>query len=227
MVEVSVCFPFRLVDRHRSRVARWVMERYRQLLPDYELCVGEPDPAAPFNRSQGINRAFRDSQGKIIIISDLDVMFDPDQVRAAVERVREEDTWGFSFSHYYTTKEEMGRQIIRREPSDPVASVGINEHNCDAWHEEVQSGNMIISRPNFHAVGGFDEDFIGWGYEDMAFTAAADFLVAPHFRIPGQIIHIWHPRPMTTDEIMNHVTRNKNLFETRYSGDLTKLRKWV
>jgi predicted glycosyltransferase involved in capsule biosynthesis len=42
-------------------------------------------------------------------------------------------------------------------------------------------------------VGGFDERFRGWGWEDRAFFIACDTLCG-HDRISGPVRHLWHPR---------------------------------
>lgn len=53
---------------------------------------------------------------------------------------------------------------------------------------------QIMPREAFITVGGMDERFRGWGGEDRAFLMALDHLWGPHQNLPGQILHLWHPR---------------------------------
>jgi hypothetical protein len=52
---------------------------------------------------------------------------------------------------------------------------------------------IAIRRDAWDQLGGFDERFRGWGWEDMAFQSAACSLVG-HERIEGDVFHLWHPR---------------------------------
>jgi hypothetical protein len=50
-----------------------------------------------------------------------------------------------------------------------------------------------MPRAVFDDLGGFDERFKGWGFEDMAFQSAICGLYG-YERIPGDVVHLWHPR---------------------------------
>jgi hypothetical protein len=47
-------------------------------------------------------------------------------------------------------------------------------------------------------MGGFDERFVGWGFEDMAFQATIVGLYG-HERIEGDVYHLWHDRSTPGD----------------------------
>jgi hypothetical protein len=52
---------------------------------------------------------------------------------------------------------------------------------------------IAVPRAVFEDLGGFDERFRGWGYEDMAFQSIIVGLY-PWGRVEGDVIHLWHPR---------------------------------
>lgn len=52
---------------------------------------------------------------------------------------------------------------------------------------------FAIPRPGWDRLGGFDERFRGWGFEDMAFQSASVGLIG-HERVEGDLFHLWHPR---------------------------------
>ena len=53
-------------------------------------------------------------------------------------------------------------------------------------------GILAVSRELYDLVGGYDEAFEGWGYEDLAFAYAAGTFAETH-RESGTITHLWHP----------------------------------
>lgn len=77
-------------------------------------------------------------------------------------------------------------------------------------HLETQhqgGGLLIVTREAWDAIGGYDETFIGWGYEDSDFNLrllryACEELGNPKGwdRLPGRAYHLWHPRGSSVKE---------------------------
>ena len=65
------------------------------------------------------------------------------------------------------------------------------EYNDDNGHPSVSSV-VVVSRKQWELIGGFDEQFKGWGFEDTAFAAAAATF-GGIVRMEGEVIHFWHP----------------------------------
>ncbi|HXH40006.1 MAG TPA: galactosyltransferase-related protein, partial [Thermoanaerobaculia bacterium] len=61
--------------------------------------------------------------------------------------------------------------------------------------QNLHGGSVAITRGAYAAIGGFDEDFVGWGGEDNDFWERAETLRATRFGyLP--IVHLWHaPQP--------------------------------
>ena len=51
-----------------------------------------------------------------------------------------------------------------------------------------------LHRELWDEIGGFDERFQGWGFEDLCFMHAAGQVGSVN-RVPGIVYHLWHPRP--------------------------------
>lgn len=221
MTTVSVCFPWRSDGGgDRDQTADWVCARWNALLPEYELVRGVPDDG-PFNRSVGINRAFLQSVGEVIIAADLDVVFQKDAVEEAVERAKDGE-WGFAFRNYYKLTKECSRRV---RDASPDVSLAYENIEYEDWHWEVNSGLVVISREGFCQVGGFDQRFIGWGYEDNAFLRLADHRWGPHFRIEhGEAFHLWHP----SNDVAVITEKNRKYYEATYLvGDLDFAPRYV
>lgn len=188
----------------------WVQQRWRQFFPEFEQVRGQAYEIGPFNRSAAINNAVHSSAGDILIIADLDVAFTEGPVREAVAAVEQDDqVWGFAFTDYIKLTEVYTDWLTHEEAWSDLdqLSVASYEHSTS-----TQSGLVVISRRLFESIGGFDEIFIGWGYEDLAFTMRADEL-SPHRRWEGDAFHLWHE---PADQ--RGMLRNKLYFEEVYLG---------
>ena len=65
----------------------------------------------------------------------------------------------------------------------------------------------------WETVGGFDESFIGWGYEDDAFRAALDVMVGKSLRLRGcNLYHMWHPVSPTDGFESPTIQHNRKLY---------------
>jgi hypothetical protein len=150
-----------------------------------------------FNRSAAINTAARIAgDWDVAVIIDADVICSPDRVKEAVEVASR--TSQMILPH--TTRYDLGRkaaELLRRGSLDWPTIVGnpgrwvAREYNVGNGHPSVSSV-VIISRKQWDIIGGFDEQFRGWGFEDTAFAAAAETFGGV-VRMNGEVLHLWHP----------------------------------
>lgn len=94
---------------------------------------------------------------------------------------------------------------LDRESSDRIA---VDVSGCDELNgyriHHPPGGSVWVTADAFHAIGGFDERYVGWGGEDRDFI---DRLakVCPVPRAPGLLIHLQHARPnMPSDRMAIH-----------------------
>jgi hypothetical protein len=65
---------------------------------------------------------------------------------------------------------------------------------------------IIIHREAWDLTNGFDEKFVGWGYEDCAHRIALWKLTGQEVpRSKGTILHLWHPK----DHGLPHLNRRR------------------
>ncbi|WP_299567591.1 galactosyltransferase-related protein [uncultured Sulfitobacter sp.] len=77
---------------------------------------------------------------------------------------------------------------------------------------EFWSLSFSLSKPTFHKMNGFDEDFAGYGGEDTDFAMKLDFHGIGLWWVPeAQAVHQWHPvqkPPLTQfDDIIRNARR--------------------
>lgn len=188
-----------LVPRRRDfghRDALWVYcrARWEALFPEIPIFEGHHDDG-PFNRSMAVNRAAElAGDWDLAIVIDSDVMLSKSQAEAAIARATETGkvTWGHR--RWRGIREDFARRIIAdNQDLGPEfeavdMDVLVERTNPISW-----SCFQVIPRAVWDDVGGFDERFVGWGYEDMAWQSLIVGLYG-HERIEGDVIHLWHER---------------------------------
>ena len=150
-----------------------------------------------FNRSAAINTAAKIAgDWDVAVIIDADVICSPDRVKEAVTVAS--GTSQMILPH--STRYDLGRKAAElfRAGKIDTAEVIANpnrwvrrEYNEGNGHPSVSSV-VVVSRTLWDEIGGFDEQFKGWGFEDTAFAAAAATF-GQIVRMDGAVIHLWHP----------------------------------
>lgn len=186
----------RRADPERDVIWEWV-RRFWALqveLPIFEGWHGEEE--GPFNRSAAINRAAENAgDWDVAVVIDADVFLYPKMVHGAIDRARR--TGGMVLA--YTERHQLTRQgsphVMAANPATldlRMAPRTWRRYTRGRLRGSCSSAN-VVTRALWDAVGGFDEAFIGWGYEDIAFRVACETLSGVEmFKIPGVLYHIWH-----------------------------------
>lgn len=182
-----------------------------------ELIIGT-SMHQPFNRSAARNDAFDRSDGDIIIIADADTLFVPSVMDTAVKMVRDTKyEWVMPYTTYYNAHEDWSMSF--RQHPRPLQEE--DERNIHFEHQlpGATSGVLVLSRLAFDAVNGYDERFVGWGWEDIAFSCALNSQCGPLTRVPGYVVHLWHPHPHETNFGQPYNEQNKALYDRYYAAE--------
>ncbi len=158
-------------------------------LPIYE---GHHDEG-PFCRSAAINTAARYADGLIgdrpwdvAVILDADTIVDHAAVASAALLAERSGQITWAFSRWAGLSSE-GSALVRAGYDG-----GWDEHVAvEILHSA--SSCLAVPRRLWDRVGGFDEGFVGWGYEDAAMSLACQAIGGGSHRIPGTAWHLWHP----------------------------------
>lgn len=181
---------------HGPRDALWTYarDRWERYFPDIPVVEGH-HVGGSFNRSAAINTAARIAGAwDVGIVIDSDVLLSVSQARAAIERASETGrvTWGHrrwrGFAESWTDRWVRERRDFGPELDRDEMDLYVERTNPLSW-----SCFIAIPRPVWDDMGGFDERFRGWGFEDMAFQSLVSGLYGVE-RIEGDLIHLWHPR---------------------------------
>lgn len=188
-------------ESNLKRVLGWLAS-----FPEVEVLVVEQDqesrfspPAGvrhvfaryggPFNRSWGFNIAYRESDSPLLAFGDSDIIMRPDEFKVALEASQALDV----VSPYSSVVDLSPNESVM--PLCDLASIqrpGRGE--ADNQTTNLCGGVVIFSRSAVECVGGWDEDFVGWGGEDdiMTFKVVAAGLKSA--LMPFKCYHLWHAR---------------------------------
>lgn len=151
--------------------------------------LGKDAPVRPIvfpenrGRAAALNAGFFDASGDVLIRADDDLELEPDFVEHHV-RLHEEASRGviamcrdvFPDTPYATAYGIEADAAIRAAAFDTPA-----DRTWEWW-----SGNVSTTRDDFHAVGGYDESFRAYGWEDVEWgyrlrQLGRDIIIAPGF----------------------------------------------
>jgi glycosyltransferase involved in cell wall biosynthesis len=180
-LSATVCIPWiETGGPWRSKAREWILRYYSDL-----AFVVSPEMAAdgPVNRSAARNAAAAMADTPVLFFADADTWVPPEQFRDAVLAARESG----NLVHAYTLHTRLSKKATTLTLEGKTSHEGATVRNAPA-------GAIAVSRELFDSVGGWDERFEGWGYEDRCFQFACDTIAGAGQRIAGRSYHLWHPR---------------------------------
>jgi hypothetical protein len=157
---------------------------------DWPVVVcGDGRDAGPFNRSAAYNRAVRSRPGvDVFTFCEADILLPPGALQTAVDLAQVAPGLVIPFDSYRYLPPDV-TAAVRAGAADPFTAKAKRE----MLGGRATGAVNVVSAAGLAAVGGYDEGFSGWGYDDRA--AAVAFRVAtrqPTRYVPGPAVHLYH-----------------------------------
>ena len=187
---ISIIIPYKSSGCDR-RFANYlcVKNYYEHIFPKAEIVIGQDNSGENvFCRSHAINDGVSKSNGDIIIISDADLILDKQYFLEAINLSYD---FVIPFGQVMDLSKNICESILT---SYILPSVMPKGQIRDMRGERFAGGIQVITRELFDKVGGYDERFIGWGWEDSHFCwkilaqSPEQYLMIDE----GIAYHLWH-----------------------------------
>jgi glycosyltransferase involved in cell wall biosynthesis len=169
-----------------------------------------------FNRAAARNTGVAQSTAPVVAVVDADNLIAPRQLAQAAHRAADADVLVKPFTWFgYLTPQATDDYYQGHTTAIPWAKEPADGLWVDPPGMEFSGGAYVLNRAAWAAVGGFDEQFTGWGGEDDAFTIAATRELGPVEYVPGVAYHLWHPDPGRVTSADNY----RRLMEVYVNGN--------
>lgn len=183
MSNVSVVIPWRVSRTHKPRRLELCLTALKAALPGVEIAAFDSGHQ-PFNRAASRNGGVANSYGGVetLVVCDADAIVEPAPLHEAIAEA------GDGKLHLPYTEV----RLLSQDGSEHV-HLGTDPSRARVWHTNPFSvgGCVVVSYETWRAVGGWDERFTNWGFEDTAFWAAVDTLFGTT-RHDGTLYDLWH-----------------------------------
>lgn len=201
-------------------IARW---RYRivvveqdsesrlkaELAPFADRYIFAYNPGA-YNRGWAFNIGAVEGAGLqgVLCLIDADLLVPPDFLERGLEAIQDGSRAILPYSEVLYLDAASTEQAIRDRQATPLVAQNTHVYRGDRYTTS-QGGCVWVAAELYRQIGGHDERFRGWGYEDREFwqRLARTTAIA---QLPGCLLHLDHPRPAMNDQ---WATANHRLLE--------------
>jgi predicted glycosyltransferase involved in capsule biosynthesis len=154
------------------------------------------------SRNKGCLSAIKDGCDMLLVV-DADTLLEKDSLDAAIIKAIESGLVCMPFYVYARVSEIASTSVINGEMSFEDAAIGSYSEST-----EHPGGAYVMSSSTFLRLNGWDERFVGWGYEDDAFAEAHRALLGKKLgRVDGIALALYHE-----DRDQEYVEENRQRF---------------
>ncbi len=226
--KISYVIPCR--DIGRSASIKTVIDGIRsQMFPEIEIIITEHDNGTKlnieslqpikyglvlentdFNKAKAFNLGVSLATSQYVVLHDADMIMANNYTSTVYDKLQEYDACHLGNTVIYTNSDASDK-IMNEKIIDTST-------NCERVVGYYEGGSLACRIKTYWKIGGFNEDFIGYGCEDTEFynrlSKNCKWLENRTF----DLLHLWHPR---TDGWQDCHRRNKSLESKLYATPMS------
>ena len=155
------------------------------------------------SRNQGCLSAIKDGCDMLLVV-DADTLLSKESVESAIVKAAENNCVCLPYTTYNRLYKQVSTSLIDKEKSYEDLAV----YGADSLLEHP-GGAYVMSSSTFLLLNGWDQRFVGWGYEDDAFLEAHRvYLDKDIQRVEGYALSLFH-----MDRDQDYMEQNRQRFD--------------
>ncbi|WP_352422610.1 galactosyltransferase-related protein [Proteiniphilum sp.] len=156
------------------------------------LFIEDIDPI--FHRTRYLNDLLRMSETDIVGVWDTDVILDTRQIRDAVNIVNNGVTLCYPYDGTFIFLDSEQRDKVRKDITSFLEDNTRQDIEALKMGRPSVGGVFIVNKLRYLEAGGENENFYGWGPEDVERLKRMEILQEFVQRVQGPVFHLHHPR---------------------------------
>lgn len=205
--DVAVVIPWRSTGPDRDAAKDNTVKALKAILPDAKFIFADSGHKV-FNRSASRNKGVAEAEAlgcTRVVVCDADTIPEKKPLLEAVDACMD-GVLHLPYNRVHLLNEDGS---IRAEVTHSVGGVWVM--SVEAWQ----------------SVGGQDEGFTGWGYEDDSFYLITNTLLGPAVRHEGLIVCQWHKEEWVWGSEAYRSNRQRYLHQQALANEPKKLRGFL
>jgi predicted glycosyltransferase involved in capsule biosynthesis len=155
------------------------------------------------SRNQGCLSAIKDDCDMLLVV-DADTLLSKESVESAISKAVENDCVCLPYTTYNRLYKQLSTSLIDKEKSYEDLAV----YGADSVVDHP-GGAYVMSSSTFLLLNGWDQRFVGWGYEDDAFLEAHRVYLGKDIqRVEGYALSLFH-----MDRDQDYMEQNRQRFD--------------
>lgn len=217
-IKIAVVIPWRPTSSRIPLVAH-VDLWYKTNFPNAKIIYSDSEHEK-FSLSAARNLGAKEASSyDVIIHNDADVVPSFQSVLEGITQTLETNLFCNPYTEFRELFESDTKKFLKNK-------ITIDE----AEHNKIPgacSGVVITTPSSWKAVGGLDESFIGWGYEDAALAVAHRTILGQDFlAIPGVAYSLYHN---PAEKNIDLLQRNRDILQEYFNaeGNVKKMKRLI
>lgn len=167
-------------------------EMVKHSLIDHKIFIEDHDPI--FHRTRYLNQMTKESKTSFLAIWDTDILVESIQLEKSIKQLRTgQADMVFPYSGTMYNVPEPIRQLYISTKDLNILNYNIEKFRPMYGHFSV-GGAFLVNKDAYIEAGMENEQFYGWGAEDIERVKRWEILGYKIERIEGPLFHLQHPR---------------------------------
>ncbi|MGM0635478.1 MAG: glycosyltransferase family 2 protein [Bacteroidota bacterium] len=151
-------------------------------------------PGLLWNKSKALNYAASKAKGEFVFVADVDICFDTNAIRTFLSLANTSQFCLFKLSY------------LKQEVTQPQIATGKFTENQIKHHGYI-NGMILVSKPNFFSIEGYDEFYHFYGSEDVdLYERFKNSGLKEYKNSETLFFHQWHPIYNSINDSVMEVT---------------------